>query len=212
MAITTEHTIIAREGQPFIWLAIIVAVAASYYFGVIPSLPVWALPLILIFLFRDPSRHIPPDPLGVLSPVDARITAIEEVRDGFLDRDAIKISFLMGFFDIYTVRSPVEGKIMHQWIVDSHVAVSDAPRFAQWVQTDEEDDVLLAMYKSFLPIRPRCYAQSGERIGQGQRCGYMSFGARLEIFVPANSRIDVEVGQHVRAGEDVLAHLVHAGR
>ena len=60
----------------------------------------WLIPLLLIFLFRAPTRQIPPEPLGVLSPVDARVTAIEDARDGFLDRDAKKISLAMGFFAI----------------------------------------------------------------------------------------------------------------
>ena len=67
----------------------------------------------------------------------------------------------------------------------------------------------MAIYTRVLPRRPHCYVQSGERIGQGQRCGFMSFGARLEVYVPTNSRIDIEVGERVRAGESVIAHFIH---
>lgn len=204
-----KHTFIAREGRPYILLSISIAGLVWFYSGIFASLPLWLLPIIFIFLFRDPVRMIPADPLAIISPVDGMITEVVAVRDGFLDRDSIKIVLSMGLMDMYSIRSPIEGKVMNQWLVDSHFAVSDAPRFAQWIQTDENDDLLMAIYTSVIPRRPRCYVQSGERVGQGQRCGFMSFGARLEVYVPTDARVEVKVGQRVSAGESVIAHFIH---
>lgn len=204
-----KHTFIAREGRPYILLSLCIAGLVWFYIGLTESLPLWSLPLLLVFLFRDPVRTIPAEPLAVLSPVDGEVLGVEAVRDGFLDRDAIKIVLSMGLMDMYSIRSPVEGKVMNQWLVDGHFAVSDAPRFAQWIQTDENDDLLMAIYTGVLSRRPRCYVQSGERVGQGQRCGFMSFGARLEVYVPSDGRVEVKAGQRVRAGETVLAHFIH---
>jgi len=209
MAITKRHQLIASEGHWFIAVAIMLAGVASYYLGWQLMLPLWLLPLLLIFMFRDPTRKIPPKPLAVLSPVAAEVLAIENVRDGFIDRDAKKIVLGMGVFDIYSIRSPIEGKVMHQWYVDNETSVSDAPQFAQWIKTDEDDDVLLAIYRGRIMPRPRCYVQIGERLGQGQRCGFMSFGARIEVYVPVTARIDVEVGQRLIAGEHPVAHFIH---
>lgn len=209
MALTNRHQLIASEGHWFIAVAIILTGVASYYFGWQLMLPLWLLPLLLIFMFRDPTRRIPPKPLAVLSPVSAEVLAIEDVRDGFIDRDAKKITLGMGVFDIYSIRSPIEGKVVHQWYVDKETAVSNAPQFAQWIKTDEDDDVLLAIYRGRIMPRPRCYVQIGERLGQGQRCGFMSFGARIEVYVPVTARIDVKIGQRLVAGEHSLASFVH---
>jgi phosphatidylserine decarboxylase len=204
-----KHTFISREGRPYILLSLSVVGLVWFYIGLVESLPLWPLPFILIFLFRDPVRSIPSEPLAIVSPVDGEVIDVATVRDGFLDRDAIKIVLSMGLMDMYSIRSPIEGKVINQWLVDSHFAVADAPRFAQWIQTDENDDLLMAIYTRIIPRRPRCYVQSGERVGQGQRCGFMSFGARLEVYVPAESRVEVEIGQQVRAGESVIAHFIH---
>ena len=209
MALTNRHQLIASEGHLFIVLGIILASVLSYYFGWQLMLPVWLLPVLLVFMFRDPTRKIPPKPLAVLSPVAAEVLAIENVRDGFIDRDAKKIVLGMGVFDIYSIRSPIEGKVIHQWYVDKETTVSDAPQFAQWIKTDEGDDVLLAIYRGRIMPRPRCYVQIGERLGQGQRCGFMSFGARIEVYVPITARIDVKVGQRLIAGEHSLASFIH---
>jgi len=209
MALTNRHQLIANEGHVFIALSFIAAGIVGYNFGWLEMSPLWLVPLLLVFMFRDPTRHIPPEPLAVLSPVDAEVLAIEDTRDGFIDRNAKKIVLGMGILDIYSIRSPIEGKVEHQWYVDSETTVSDSPQFAQWIKTDEDDNVLLAIYRGRIVSRPRCYVQIGERLGQGQRCGFMSFGATIEVYVPENARIDVKVGDRVIAGEQPIAHFIH---
>ena len=82
--------------------------------------------------------------------------------------------------------------------------------YAQWIQSDEKDDVLLIIETSRRSSRPKCYVQSGERIGQGQRCGFIRFGSQVDVLVPVSSRVSVSVGDDVLAGSDIIATLVHA--
>ena len=60
---------------------------------------------------------------------------------------------------------------------------------------------------AFVP-KPHCYAHSGERIGQGQRCGFFRFGTQVDVLVPESSRIDVKVADKVLAGTGIIATLV----
>jgi len=211
MALQNQHTLIAREGRLLIVFSIVIASVLTYYFSFLTAGASWLLPLLFAFLFRDPTRKVPSEPLAVVSPVDARILSIAKCRDGYIDRNAVKIVLSMGPLDVFSVRSPIEGKVIHQWYVDENVAVSDAPVFAQWIQTDENDDVLLAMFTGRFWRRPRNYIQFGDRVGQGQRCGFMSFGAVVEVYVPDTARIEIKEGQRVTAGETVMAHFIHRG-
>ena len=88
---------------------------------------------------------------------------------------------------------------------------SQAPicRFAQWIQSDEQDNVVMAVKSATSIYRPRCYSRSGDRIGQGQRCGFIPFAAVVQVNVPESSRIEVKIGDVVRGGSDTLATLVH---
>ena len=54
------------------------------------------------------------------------------------------------------------------------------------------------------------YLHSGERVGQGQRCGYFYFGGVIDVFLPLESKVQVEVGQYVQSGSSVLAQLIHS--
>jgi phosphatidylserine decarboxylase len=210
---------IAREGRLFILIPAALALYVSWQFSLGVAVPLWLLCVIFIYLFRDPGRSIPPVPLAIVSPADGTVIKVEQVHDVLLKRQAICLRISIGMTDVYTVRSGVEGKVMEQWY-SSSAALQEAReqdtqqllsnvRFASWIQTDEGDDVLMCVSGGFPLSRPQCYVQSGERIGQGHRCGYVPFGACIDIYVPEESRILVEAGRHVTAGSDTLATLVH---
>jgi phosphatidylserine decarboxylase len=165
---------------------------------------------VISYLYRDLPRAIPPAPLGVVSPVDGVITRVEEVQDVYLDREMIRIAMNMSVLGGYALRAPIEGKLIKHWIPGSETSKGiNGEAYTQWIQTDEKDDVLMLITLKGSLHRPRCYIHPGERVGQGQRCGFVHFGAPIEVLVPANSRIEVKEGDKLRAGSDIIASLVH---
>ena len=210
-----RYPLIAREG--WLWIAVfaVPALIVSLRYGT-EALPLWLPVLVLAFVFRDPKRKVPASPLGIVSPVDGRVVKAEAVYDGYLKRDVVCLSVEMGWFSIWSVRSPMEGRLMEQWLAAprkigarAQETFTSGKTYAQWIQSDEHDDVVMVVDSTTLSPRPRCYAQSGQRIGQGQRCGFIHFGARVDVLVPATARIQARVGDKVVAGESILATLVH---
>ena len=57
-------------------------------------------------------------------------------------------------------------------------------QFAQWIQSDEQDNVVMAVKSASGFLKHRCYAHSGDLIGQGQRCGIIPFYAVVQVNVP----------------------------
>jgi phosphatidylserine decarboxylase len=207
-----RYPLIAREG--WLWIAAVAIPAAivHFFYSGLLALPLWGLVLLLLFLFRDPARKVPAAPLGVVSPVDGRVVAVDTIHDPYLDRQVLSVSVKMGFTSVYSAHSPMEGKVIEQWLdVPRKIAGTDekVATYAQWIQSDEKDDVVLVIEVSAHHPRPQCYAQSGERIGQGQRCGFIRFGSQVDVLLPVSSRINVSVGDHVSAGSDIIATLVH---
>ena len=210
-----RYPIIAREG----WAWIAVVAAAALLVQIIlgwAALPLWGLTLLLLFLFRDPTRKIPSSPLAVVSPVDGRVVKVQVVRDGYLNRQAICVSIRMSLISVYSIHSPMEGKIVEQWLkVPRQIVVpgagepAEVDTYAQWLQSDEQDDVVLVV-EGGSGSRPQCYAHSGERVGQGQRCGFIRFGAQVDVLLPENSRLEVKPGDKLLAGANIIATLVHA--
>jgi phosphatidylserine decarboxylase len=206
--------LIARPGWIFIAIAVVSAWTVQNYVGSIIAVPLWALAALLVFLFRDPEREITSQPLAIVSPVDGQVVAVEKCRDIFLDRDAIKITINMSILNVYSIRSPIEGKVQQRWLSTPIASqgmknTEGQDSISAWIQTDEEDDIVLSLIKASVINRPYYYVQSGERIGHGQRCGFVRFGTSVEVYIPVNSRVLVEEGHKVHSGSGILGLLIH---
>jgi phosphatidylserine decarboxylase len=214
--LTYRYPIIAREGWPLIGLLTIVALGITAFLNVDYALPFWLFVLLLVYIYRDPARKIPSSPLAVVAPVDGRILSVTTVKDPFVEREALRLIIAMNLLGIYSARSPIEGKLINQWhCVTAGSEINErlpVGSFAQWIQTDEGDDVVMTVKQRARVQTPRCYAQSGDRVGQGQRCGFVPLGAEVEVLVPVSSRVEVKAGDSVRAGSDIIATLMHHAR
>ncbi len=207
------HPYIAREGWLFIGALVVSAFMAKFYFGLLASLPLWLLCGLVAYLFRDPQREIPAAPLGIVSPADGSVLSVDKVHDHYLGREAIKILMRMNPLGSYVTRAPIEGKIVKHWFppaqADTDKDEEGLGHYAMWLQTDEDDSVVLQMEMGCKRLKPSCYHQTGERIGQGERCGLMRFGGLVELLLPANTRVEVSAGDQVVAGSTLLAMLIH---
>jgi phosphatidylserine decarboxylase len=233
---TYRSHLIAREGWMVIVFVALIAIVLRVVTNDFVALPFWVAMAALIVIFRDPKRVVPPKPLAIVSPVDGQITAIHSTKDPYTHAEATQIELRKGVFDVISTRSPMEGKVIQQWFkpvdgeaieavrggiysnadvaVAGHSPSSKSTEehkgcFAQWIQSDEQDDVVMVVESAANVLKPHCYAQSGERVGQGQRCGFVLFNASVQVYIPASSRVEVKVGDHVRGGSDTLATLVH---
>ena len=203
-----DQHLLAREGW---WVAAVLALLT--FTGYIYLSPWLALILLLLFLsacfiLRNPIINIPAVPLAVVSPANGRLVSVEETYDTWLSRDAIRMQISTGIRDVHTLRSPVEGKIMNEWSSDCNVPGFNR-RYSYWFQTDEGDDVVVSLLLGKRSPFTRMLIRSGERIGQGEYGGYLYFAGMVEIFMPANARIETGPGDRVRAGVDILGVFVH---
>jgi len=209
-----RHPILAREG----WVDIIVlAVAGSavhFYFGAPWAAPIWVLFIFVVQFFRDPSRKIPAEPLGIICPADGRVIQVGDIHDPYLDRQSRRVSIFMNVFNVHSNRSPTEGIVKERWYNPGRFfnasldkAAKENERNALWIQTDEGEDVVVVQVAGLIARRILCYKQPGDRIGQGERFGFIRYGSRVDIYLPPKTDINVSLGDKVTAGTDVLATL-----
>ena len=197
---------IAREGVAPLLVVMLAGVLVLHFIGWLPSLVFWALALLVLVLFRDPERDIPSQPLAVVSPADGKVTSISTMHDPYLLRDSIRVTIQMPAYGVFTTRSPIEGKVLEP----PNFPEGDNIPHGVWLQSDEGDDVVMVMTRGPLNNEPRCYIRFGDRIGQGKRCGFVHLGGRVEIYIPASSRLLVKEGDVVQSGSDIIAKMIHA--
>ncbi len=203
---------IAREAKLAVLVMGIIAVSVHAFLGGWVASPIWLLFMAVVFFGRDFPRSIPAQPLASLSPVDGTVMAVEMAHDPYLDRDAMLVQLNQNPFGEFNIHSPVEGKVKRRWFSADQIGVKTTSlpsvQFALWLQTDEREDVVIAVDLDS-PLRfTHCTVQSGERVGQGQRCGFIGFGRPVYIYLPKTARCAVKPSQRVYAGSDTIAKLI----
>lgn len=204
-----RNPFVAREGIPFLLVvggACLLALRSSEF---VLAIACALLFIVLYQLFRDPRRLVPSAPLGVVSPVDGTVIAVEKVQEGVLQGEAHRIRIAINSFGTYTARAPVEGKIMDLRSAAAEVA-ADYETNALWLRTDEDDDVVLQFTGYRLGLAPRAIIRYGERTGQGQRCAYLRLTRFAEVHLPISSTVVVEPGSVVVAGSEIIGKLLHS--
>lgn len=149
--------------------------------------------------FHDAPRRTPAKPLGILSPVDGIVSFRRECHDPYLLREAIRIGITVPFFSNYLLRAPIEGAVM---------AIEGAPKRVSCLRADEGEAILIVCARgSLLGMRP-IWAGFGDRVGQGRICGARRLTRVIDVYLPADCRVEVNLGQRIRCSETVLATLL----
>jgi phosphatidylserine decarboxylase len=208
------HPILAREGWPFLAIAVVVAVALSLARLTWLAIPAWLVVAFIVQFFRDPPRAVPQAPGAVLAPADGRVVKVEPARDPWLDRDALKISVFMNVFNVHSNRSPVDGTVVNAWyhagsFVNAALdkASVENERNALHLRTADGHDVTCVQIAGLIARRILCYAKPGDALARGQRYGFIRFGSRVDVYLPPASAPRVAVGDVVAATTTILAVL-----
>ncbi len=208
------HPIIAREGWPFIAIALVASLALSAWTGIVGASPLWLITLFVLQFFRDPPRAVPAGDDKILAPADGRIVAIEKGPDPYLDRTAVKVSVFMNVFNVHSNRSPVDGVVQKVWyhpgkFVNAALAKASTEneRNAVWVKRADGSDITFVQVAGLVARRILCYTKEGNTLRRGERYGFIRFGSRVDLYLPPDARVLVAIGERVSATETVLARL-----
>lgn len=193
---------IAAEGKSFIFGAIFIVLLLHLWLGKV-ALAGWLVVLFLAWLYRDPRRNVPSLPLGIVSPVDAKVASISEERDPYLERPALHIVLQMSPLGMNSLRSVTEGKVMNYWR-----GPAGGQERAIQIQTDEQDDVVIVLRPGRWIQRLSCNVVAGDRVGQGQRCGHILFGSQVDIYLPVSARSQLVAGQNITAGSELIGEFI----
>jgi phosphatidylserine decarboxylase len=178
--------------------------------------PAWALvPLLLaaffLWFFRDPERVIPDAAGALVSPGDGRVTDVSFVTVG--GEKQARISIFLSVFDVHVNRSPIAGVVRE--VRYRRGKFLNAMNEASAEQNEQnivrvEGDGQVVVFKQIAGLLARRIVftpKVGDRLERGQRVGLIKFGSRVDVLFDAAAVLQVKVGDRVRGGASVLAHL-----
>jgi len=208
------HNIIAIS---FILIALINVISRNFIDNSTINYTIGIITIVILVLilqfFRNPKRVAIIDDNIISSPVDGKVVAIEKVfeKEYFKD-ERIQISIFMSPINVHVTRYALSGKVNFskyhpgKYLVAWHPKSSEKnERTTVVVENKVFGEVLYRQIAGALARRIVNYAKVGETVLQGTDAGFIKFGSRVDLFLPLDSKIKVEIDQIVIGAEDIIA-------
>ena len=178
-----------------------------------PSLIILVLLLFTAYFFREPERSIVFQSHGVISPGQGKVVRIERrLEDEFLNKEMLCVSIFLSVFDVHVTYAPFDGKVEKatyrkgRFVNAMKQESSEENERASIFLSTEKGPIVVRQIAGLIARRIVCHAKSGAKLKKGSRYGIIKFGSRVDIFLPSDFQIKVEIGDKVIAGETEIAH------
>jgi phosphatidylserine decarboxylase len=171
--------------------------------------------VIILQFFRSPAITVIKNDQHVICPADGKVVVIEETEETeFLKDKRIQVSVFMSPINVHINRNPISGIVKYyryhpgKFLVAWHPKSStENERTTVVIENKAGVSVLFRQIAGALARRIVCYSKEGQEAVQGEEFGFIKFGSRVDLFLPLGTEIKVGLGETVKGGITVLAHL-----
>lgn len=176
--------------------------------------------LLVLNFFRSPRRNFTGNEENVVvSSVDGTVVALEEVYEGeFLHRRAIQLSVFMTVFNVHANWFPVNGTVEavrhhNGRFLSAYLPKSSTEneRASILIRTESGHQILARQIAGAIARRIVTYAYPGVEASIADHMGFIKFGSRVDVFLPLDAEILVEIGQKTVGGITEVARLKPIG-
>jgi len=208
MAVTAIILILINLGIQYLlpegyWIPRIVLVVSLFVF------------LLIVQFFRVPSRIVHKSDTQIVAPCDGKVVVIEEVVETeYFKGPRRQISIFMSPINVHINWNPISGVIQYfkyhkgLYLVAWHPKSStDNERTTVVIRTVEGVDILFRQIAGAAARRIRWYVKEGDKVEQSTEMGFIKFGSRVDIFLPLDAEIKVNLQDKTVGSITVLAEL-----
>jgi len=169
----------------------------------------------VILFFRHPKRAVEVDEKSVLSAADGRVVAIEEVmEDKYFNDKKIQVSVFMSPLNVHVNWYPISGEIVHTKYVRGRYHPAYVPKSSEEnerqvvvIRNENGHEIMMVQIAGIMARRVFTNAKVGNYVFQGEEAGIIKFGSRVDLFLPVDSEIHVELLESVTACITKIASL-----
>ena len=170
---------------------------------------------LILHFFRNPIRNVQLNDQHIIAPSDGKLVVNEEVFESeFLNEECIQLSIFMSPLNVHKQWYPVNGEIIYSKNHDGKYLVAWHPkssieneRSTIVIKTKNKKKLLYRQIAGAVARRICNYASVGETVNQNMEAGFIKFGSRIDVFIPKNSKIKVNLNDTIIGGKTVLAEF-----
>ena len=169
--------------------------------------------IIVVCFFRIPKRKIIIDENSILCSADGKVVVIEKVEEPEYFKDKrIQISVFMSPLNIHQNLYPISGIVKYFKYHAGKFLVAFNPKSSTEnerttivVEDEKQQQILIRQIAGAVARRIVCKAEKGDKVVQGNELGFIKFGSRVDLFLPLDAKVKVELNQKVKGGKTIIA-------
>ncbi len=168
--------------------------------------------LLVINFFRSPKRVVILNNNAIIAPADGRIVVIEETEEPeYLKDRRIQVSIFMNIFNVHINWFPVNGIVRYFKYHKGNFAAAYLPKSSTQnerttiaIECHNGQTILMRQVAGAVAKRIVSYAPVDAPVRQDKHAGFIKFGSRVDLFLPVNTKIEVQLGQKTRGSQTVI--------
>ena len=169
--------------------------------------------LLLLNFFRIPAKKLVNDENLIVAPCDGKVVVIEEVNeDEYLREKRRQISIFMSPLNVHNNLNSISGEVSYfryhpgKYLVAWHPKSStENERTSYAIRHSSGREILQRQIAGALARRICWYVKPGDRVQQGKEYGFIKFGSRVDLFIPLEAEVLVNLEQKTTGGETIIA-------
>ena len=175
-----------------------------------------ALLVFVTYFFRNPMRILEvQDPNLLIAPADGRIVVIEPTMENeYFHEQRLQVSIFMSPFNVNANWYPIEGTVLvseHQdgshkgaWLPKSS---TENERSLVVIETPNKVQLAVRQIAGAMARRIVTYAKAGGKAHRNEHFGFIKFGSRVDLYLPLDTEIFVQVGEHVKGNDTIIGRI-----
>lgn len=175
-----------------------------------------ALLVFVTYFFRNPKRILEvQDPHLLVAPADGRIVVVEPTEENeYFHGKRLQVSIFMSPFNVHANWYPIEGTVLvseHQdgshkgaWLPKSS---TENERSLVVIETPNKVQLAVRQIAGAMARRIVTYAKAGGTAHRNEHFGFIKFGSRVDLYLPLDTEIYVQVGEHVKGNETIIGRI-----
>ncbi len=171
--------------------------------------------LMILQFFRNPSIALPNEDRLVFAPADGKVVVIEEtLEEEYLNERRKQISIFMSPINVHVNRSPVAGVVEYfkyhpgKYLVAWHPKSSfENERTTMVLKQPDGGKILVRQIAGAVARRIKWYVSEGTPLVQGGEFGFIKFGSRVDVFLPLDAEVLINIDDVTKGGRTPIARL-----
>lgn len=171
--------------------------------------------LFFTYFFRIGNRTILADDNFIVAPADGKIVVIEPVmEDEVLHEKRMQVSIFMSVFNVHANWFPIGGKVLHVSHQNGRKMAAYLPKSSREnerssivIEAPNGQKILVRQIAGALARRIVTYAKEGETCSINRQLGFIKFGSRVDMFLPMDAELFVDVDDPTVGNETLIAKL-----